>query len=222
MELPNGSKFKIYNGDDMQKEEKLYNEKYGHIPDEKEKILEYLEKNTKLNMEKIKEEEERIKHIEWKEVHFILPIIPTPSPRPRYSNKTGTFYVKGAANNKKIIKKYIKTHDIIYTSVEMTIITYQQTPTSMSNTEIYLAEKGLVRPSAKPDWDNFGKTYSDMIQDILILNDNLITTGIVEKYYSIKPRVEICLKYQSDYDSKYNKKRTERSIAYINLMSEEN
>jgi len=205
----------------MQKDESEYIEKYGHIPDEKNKILEYLENNYKLNVNKIAEEENRINNIEWKEIHFILPIIPSPSPRPRYSNKTGTFYVKGAANNKKIIKKYIKTCNIIYTSVEMRITTYQPTPCNMTNTEIYLAEKGLVRPSSKPDWDNLGKTYSDMIQDVLIINDNLITTGIVEKFYSIKPRVEICLKYQSDYDSKFNKRRTEHSIAYVNLMNDE-
>lgn len=198
-----------------------YAEKYGNIPSEKEKILSYIKNNYKLDYNKIGLSEERINNIEWKRIEFVLPIVPEPSPRPRYSSKTGSFYVKGAAKNKKIIEKYIDAYDIIYTNVKMRIVTYQPTPKNMSNTEMYLAEKGLVRPSSKPDWDNFGKTYSDMIQGILILNDNIITTGIVEKYYSIKPRVEITIEYQTEYDSKFNKRRTENSIAYINLFAEE-
>lgn len=207
----------------MTKAEREYQEKYGHIPDEKELMLQYLEDNFNIDMKKVADEEERIANIEWEEVHFILPIIPEPSPRPRYSSRTNSFYVKGAALNKKIIEKYVEKNNIIFTNVIMHIITYQPIPaSSMSKTELYLAEKGLIRPSSKPDWDNFGKTYSDMIQGILLLNDNIIITGIVEKYYSIKPRVEIRLKYQTDFDSKYNKRRTEHSIAYINLMNEIN
>ena len=53
-----------------------------------------------------------------------------------------------------------------------------------------------------------------MIQRILILNDNIITKGSTEKYYSVKPRVEIDIKYQLGYDSKFNKRRMESTKAY--------
>ena len=209
-------------GDHMTTSEKEYDEKYGHIPSQKDEIIKFMEENLNINMEKVLREEERIKNIEWKEVNFELPIIPTASPRPRYSSKTETFYVKGAAARKKEIKKYIKSFNIIYTSVELTITTYQPIPTGMSKTEMYLAEKGLIRPTSKPDWDNLGKTYSDMIQNILILNDNIITSGTVEKYYSIKPRVGIKIRYQDGWDSNYNRRRTEKTTAYINLMENTN
>ena len=53
-----------------------------------------------------------------------------------------------------------------------------------------------------------------MIQDILIMNDNIITKGLVEKHYSVKPRVEIEIKYQEGFDSKFNKRRIQSSKAY--------
>lgn len=136
----------------MSKEELEYNEKYGKYPNERDEILKYLEANTKLDFKKIKAEEERVKNIPWKELNIILPIVPKPSPRPRYSTKIGHFYVKGAADNKKIIKKYIEKCNVIYTRTDLTVITYQPTPiSSMSNTEVYLAEKGIIQPIANPD-----------------------------------------------------------------------
>ena len=53
-----------------------------------------------------------------------------------------------------------------------------------------------------------------MIQHRLLLNDNIISHGECDKYYSIKPRVEITVRYQLGYDSKFNRRRTESSTAY--------
>lgn len=138
----------------IDKDEKEYIEKYGKIPSEKNKILEYIENNFKLNYDKIKSEEERINNISWKELLVTLMIIPKPSPRPRCSFETKHFYVKGAAKNKKIIKDYIKDCNIIYTRTDLNIIIYQPTPvSSMTSNEIYLAEKGLLQPIQNPDWN---------------------------------------------------------------------
>ena len=73
-----------------------YQEKYGNIPLEKDDILDYLDKTLKLTEKdyiKIQEEEEKVANIPWEELQIILPIIPKPSPRPRYSSKMGSFYV---------------------------------------------------------------------------------------------------------------------------------
>ena len=136
----------------INKDENEYNEKYGKIPSEKNDILKYIEDNFKLNYDKIKMEEERIKNIPWKELLITLPLVPKPSQRPRCSFRTKHFYVKGAAKNKKLIKDYITECDIIYTRTDLNVITYQPTPTSsMTNNDIYLAEKGLLRPIQNPD-----------------------------------------------------------------------
>jgi Holliday junction resolvase RusA-like endonuclease len=181
-------------------------------------ILNYLENNLKLDLEKIKEEETRIQNINWEEVIITLPIEPKPSPRPRYSFKTKHFYVKGAKSNKNIIKEYINSN-IIYTRTNLLVKTYQPTPIHlMDNNEIYLAEKELILPIQNPDWDNLGKTYSDMIQEYLILNDNIVNPGSVEKYYSLIPRVVIIIRYQKDFDSKFNKKKILNSTQYKSLI----
>lgn len=192
-----------------------YKDKYGSIPCEREQILEFLQTNLKLDYDKIKDEEEKINNIPWKEVELTLNVVPKPSPRPRYSFKTNHFYVMGAGENKKLIKEYIEESDIIFTRTEFTIETYQPTPRSvMKNDEIYLAEMGMIRPIQDPDWDNLGKTYSDMIQGILLLNDNIISRGLVEKYFSVKPRVVIKIRYQSGFDSKFNEKKILNSRSY--------
>lgn len=196
-----------------------YDRKYHHIPSEQAEIVKYIEDNYKINPEKLKAQEDIIDNLQWKEINFTIYAVPTPSPRPRYSFVTKHFYVKGAADNKRLMKFYVDECHIIYTRVEMTINTYQPIPTSsMTSSEVYLAEKGLIRPIQNADWDNYGKTYSDMIQGILILNDNIISTGIVNKYFSLKPRIEIKLRYQDNFDCKFNMKKITNSTAYKTMM----
>lgn len=196
-----------------------YQEKYGDIPFDHDDIMKYLDDKLKLTEDdynQINKDNEYAKSIPWEELQIILPIVPKPSPRPRYSRVSHGFYVEGAAENKKLLKYYIEEiYNIIYTQTYFSLVAYLPTPMSvMSKKEIYRAEQGDIRPLPNPDWDNLGKTYSDMIQQILIFNDNIITKGLVEKYYSVKPRVEINIKYQKGFDSKYNKNRILNSSAY--------
>jgi len=196
-----------------------YQDKYGNIPIDKDDILEYLDKSLKLTQkdyDKIKHEEDMVADIPWEELEIILPIIPKPSPRPRYSGFTKSFYVTGASENKKLFKHYVEDiYNIIYTTTHFRVTTYLPTPVSqMNRIEIVRAERGSIAPMSNPDWDNLGKTYSDMIQQILLLNDNVITKGVVEKYYSIKPRVVINIRYQQGFDSKFNKRRMIKSTNY--------
>lgn len=196
-----------------------YETKYGDLPTDSDELLPYLAEKLQLkekDFEKIRREDEYEKHIPWDELVVYLPIIPRPCPRPRYSSATRSFYVSGAGENKKLLKYYItNVYNIIYTQTHFDVITYLPTPVSqMSRVEIYRAEEKTLCPTSNPDWDNLGKTYSDMVQDILLLNDNIISKGLVEKFYSIKPRVEITIKYQCGFDSRFNKRRVTNSTAY--------
>ena len=76
-----------------------------------------------------------------------------------------------------------------------------------SKIETILAELGYIRPISKPDWDNLGKTYSDMLTDVLILDDAHVVDGRCSKYYSLHPRIEMDIKYQLKPDSKYNERK---------------
>jgi len=129
-----------------------YESKYGSIPLDHHEILQYLRDNMNLNINKINEEITRIDSIPWRELDIIIPIVPRPSPRPRYNFKTQHFYVMGAATNKRLIQSFIDKYSIIYTQTRLLVQTYQPTPlSSMTNTEIYLAECKKVRPVQDPD-----------------------------------------------------------------------
>ena len=196
-----------------------YEEKYGHIPIDHDEILKYLEEELKLtekDFQKIHEDECAAASIPWNSLNIVLPIIPKASPRPRYHVKTNSFYVTGAAENHKLIKYFIKDkYDIIYTQTRCDLDFYLPTPlSSMTKVEVYRAENKTIIPTSNPDWDNLIKTYTDMIQGILLLNDNIISGGTVNKFYSVKPRVDINIQYQLGYDSKFTKRRTESTKAF--------
>ena len=156
--------------------------------------------------------------LDWKKIHLILPIIPKPTPRPRYTSK-GHMYVKGAAEHKQFFQAILDEHNIIFTTTKIDIDVYLPIPTSsMNSSEILLAQQGFIRPIGGGDWDNIAKTYCDMMQGVLISNDNIIIEGSLRKWYSIKPKVKITLMYQENFDSKYNKRKVTSSKTYRSLI----
>lgn len=187
--------------------EKEYNKLYGDIPKYNNERIDYLLKDTNLKRNKLKvyDEIQRINSIKWKKKSFTLYIIPKATPRPR-SGKNGIFYVKGASDNKKFFKEFIKDKEleIINTPCKIECISYLPISKSMNSVNKVLAELGFIRPISKPDWDNLAKAYCDMIQGYLLEDDALIIEGISKKYYSVKPRVEITIEWMESFDCKYN------------------
>lgn len=49
---------------------------------------------------------------------------------------------------------------------------------------------GDIRPTKKPDWDNFGKIL-DALNLVVWVDDSQIVEGRVQKFYSDQPRMEI-------------------------------
>lgn len=197
----------------MLKLEKDYNEKYGNIPKDSCGRFDYLLKTyrPKKSNKKVFDEIKRIESIEWKTIRYTIYLLPKATPRPR-SGKNGIFYVKGAKDNKKIFEKFMKNQDIdiITTPTKFYCTSYFPIPESMSFVEKVCAELGFIRPTSKPDWDNVAKTYCDMCQGFLLYDDSLIVEGTSQKYYSVKPRIEIIISYMTDYDSNFNKRKITR------------
>ena len=189
---------------------------YGALPDDQGELISYLEESLQLNRTKILEAEKTIQSIEWRDRDYTFYIVPKGTPRPRAGGRH--FYVKGAAQLKRVFKQALQDDGIICTRCEYHLKAYLPTPiSSMNRMEILMAEKGLIRPLVTPDWDNLAKTYTDCLQSVILLNDDLINPGSVEKFYSIKPRIEIHLRYQTQFDSKYNEKKTLNSKVYKEL-----
>ena len=193
---------------------KEYEEKYGNIPKDFFERFSYLmdmKKITSKDIIKIQNLVKDILSIPTKEISFVFYFTPDATPRARYSRFTKSFYVKNALDYKSIFAEFIDSCDdidgIISTPCEFTCITYKPTPSAMNRIETIISELGLIKDISKPDWDNLGKTYSDMVQQRLILDDAIIYKGCVEKRYSVRPRIEITIKYYTKHDSTYNKNK---------------
>ena len=200
----------------MKKIEIEYKDLYGNIPkDNTERLKHILDSmNLSNNSGQITKGIQRILNIKWKSLDFIIYLLPKATPRPRHNRFMNTFYVMGAKDNKDIFKKFMLKHDfdMISTPCKFTCRSYFPIPKSMNNAEKILAELGLIRPISKPDWDNIGKTYSDMIQGFLLFDDSLIIKGVSEKYYSSKPRIEIHIEYMEEHDSKFNYNKMRKKV----------
>jgi Holliday junction resolvase RusA-like endonuclease len=203
----------------MSKLNQKYRDLYMDLPDNYEDQLKYIRSQNKIDDDKLNSYIDNINNIEWKTLKFSFNVIPQPACRPRLSN--GIFYVEGAKENWKYVNRIIQNYDIIHTACKLHVESYFPIPNTMSSVEKILAQMKYIRPTGGGDWDNLGKTYSDAIQKTLIINDNIIISGTSEKYYCLKPRVDLTIEYQTDYDSKYNKRRIESSKMYKKLIGTE-
>lgn len=68
---------------------------------------------------------------------------------------------------------------------------YRPTPKSVSKKNAILMELGAIRPTVKPDLDNYEKLLYDALLHLLYKDDSVVVRGHHEKFYSCKPRVEI-------------------------------
>lgn len=198
-----------------------YNDKYGNISNNLNERLNYLFERGKFDnnlLSKIRYMINRNLKLKFKSLTFVFYFIPQATPRPRSSRFSKVFYVKNAINYNELFGNFVKSCEEIdfkiSTPCKFITKTYAPTPSSMSKEESILAELELIKNISKPDWDNLGKTYSDMVQKHLIIDDSLIFDGRVQKFYSIKPRIEITIEYMEDYDSEYNKRKVRKWKCY--------
>ena len=197
--------------------EQKYNRKYGEISnDSKQRFLDMLDdKNiSKKDLDKLQARAATIMgEMKYSCLDFILYMEPEASPRPRIG-RFGSFYVSGARHNSEFFEKAMQLIDEkiekIATACKLDMDIYVPIPNDMNKTDAVLAEIKMIRPLTRPDWDNFGKTYSDMVQKHLLLEDSLVVDGRVRKFYSLKPRIELRFTYQEFYDSDYNRKKAQK------------
>lgn len=196
-----------------------YQEQYGHIPRNFIDRFDYLLEHVKLTDKHLHDLRVKIKSFfnhKWEQDKYVIYFLPKATARPRLSGFTKKFYVTDAKSNNDTFKKFCEEagiQQLITTPCKILIETYYPIP-NLNKIDTILAELKLIRPISKPDWDNVGKTYSDMIQNNVILDDSLIIDGRSVKYYSIKPRIEITLEYMTAYDCKYNKTKIEKWGTY--------
>ena len=157
-------------------------------------------KFNKNDVKKFKNAVDKFVNRDTTTIKIILYIIPEPTPRPRLA--FNHFYVKNSSSNNKFIEVLVKENrdvfQLIKTECKFKVNCFLPTPKYFRKVKTLLAELGIIRPTRRPDWDNLGKTYSDMVQKWIIEDDSLIVDGETHKYYSLKPRVEIIIEYFDD------------------------
>lgn len=198
-----------------------YHQKYGRIPKDYMERLAWLYEEVgfkQSHLTSLLEKLEQLSNDNWSEVNYIFYMTPKPTPRPKLSPNTFVFYVHGAKMNKQIFERFVDEHSemecVISTPCILDTKVYIQTPATMSIEEKVAAELGVVHNINAPDWDNLGKTYSDMVQDVLVSNDSLVFSGRVQKYYSVLPRIEVNVKFMRVYDCKFNKRTVEKRKSF--------
>lgn len=198
-----------------------YYANYGHIPKDYMERLAWLyqeENYTKEDLEDLLTMVEELKNVDWNEVHYIFYMDPEGAPRPRRNPKTFVFYVSGASYNHKIFEAFAEAHSnmecVISTPCIMETRTYTKIPKGMHKLEKMAAELELIHNVNAPDWDNLGKSYCDMVQEVVVSNDSIVVRGAVEKFYSVLPRIEVDVKFMTKYDCAYNKRTVENRKSF--------
>ena len=222
-----------------------YQNKYSHIPLDYQERLQWLYDTLKITPNKAEEilnkRDAMLSSLYFTETLVILYEEPEGAKRPRtrlinrknlanmaYNNPDFIhIYSPNAKEDGLYMKRLVSQEDFIQldglvcTPCDLEHNTFIKTPSYYSKTDTYLSEIGLIRPMAKPDWDNIGKKYSDMYNQNIWLDDAFVIEGTVRKFYSVLPRIEIRLKYlnmvynkhqyssiinRSDYNDDYNLK----------------
>ena len=195
-----------------------YDKNYYGIPLEYKDRLNYM--IEKYNVKESKMEEIINKkfamesNLFYYDLNLVLYEEPEGTPRPRFRIVNRKNFNNEAISNSEFVHVYsinarednifmkklveqelLSLNSLINTPCNICFNAFYKTPSYFSITDKFMAEIGLIDPVSKPDWDNIGKKYSDMYNHNIWIDDNLVKKGVVEKFYSILPRVEIQLRY---------------------------
>lgn len=202
----------------MKQKIKDYQSKYGHIPLDYKERLDYMCNEFNVSYDEmidiLHERDRRLNSLYYTTIRIVLNVIPEGAKRPRYRfvNRGNLInaaitdpgfihvYSPGAAQNHEYMRRLvdseiIELNHLICTPCDVHFKAFFPTPKSYNKIETFMAEMGLNRAIVKPDWDNIGKLYSDMYNSNIWIDDALTIRGVVDKFYSILPRVEIDLSY---------------------------
>ncbi len=210
------------------KKSEEYDLKYNDIPKDDIERLNYLCDKLNINSDIqynriLKKKDLLLNNMYYKVFKVVLYEEPEGSPRPRVrlvnrsnitnmalsnSNFIHVYSITGAEDNrymKRLIsnEEFKEFSELIYTPCDVDYVTFSKTPSYFNITDTILSEIGIIRPMTKPDWDNIGKKYSDMYNKNVWIDDSCVVRGMVDKYYSILPRVEITLRYLNGLYNKH-------------------
>lgn len=78
-------------------------------------------------------------------------------------------------------------------AIELDVINYIAVPKSWSTKKRAAALAGQIRPTSRPDFDNYQKLACDALNGLVYRDDSLIVDGRSRKFYAETPRVAISI-----------------------------
>jgi len=78
--------------------------------------------------------------------------------------------------------------------LQLEVKVYKPSLKSFSKKKTLAAEEGLLRPTTKPDVDNYVKGVKDALNKVIWKDDSQVVDLKVSKWYSEKPRIEVIIK----------------------------
>lgn len=214
----------------LQDIQKQYDMNYQDIPRDDEDRLRHLMSKSNISLEDVMDINDRMRlQIKYDTYKIILYEKPVGKPRPRFKRFGGKNHIYSGNEyyRKKVFKNVLAKeelenlkHHLIATPCIIHYNIYLKTPNSFNKLDTILAEIGTIRPLNKPDWDNLGKEYSDLFNQLIWIDDIVVISASVDKYYSILPRVEIVFHPANALYNKYQfnsmkKKLPDRTFKYF-------
>lgn len=89
------------------------------------------------------------------------------------------------------------------------VYAYYPIPKNTPKWKIPYMLDGTIRPLNKPDWDNIAKIIADSLNGVAYHDDAQIVDGMVRKFYSDKPRVEVTISEAECFTAKITQKELE-------------
>lgn len=128
-------------------------------------------------------------------LRIVLAGDPVPKGRPRFSRTTGHVYTpeKTARYEDRLAyaaQKAMEDRKLFEGALFLHMRFFVAIPESKSKGWKADALGNAIRPTKKPDWDNFAKVI-DALNKVVWVDDSQIVSATVEKFYSDQPRVEI-------------------------------
>lgn len=199
-----------------------YSDKYSDVEDDKcDRISNYISNNFKYkDLEKLGNMIYKLRtEDEYDTVSFTLYEYPMKYHRHRVEWKTRRLYSPNAKENHDFFEKVFDDlmtikPKIICTPCILDIKCYFPIPKSFNRYEVILAEMELIEYIKTPDFDNLGKSYCDMQNAITFLDDSLIIDGRIRKFYSLKPRVDVNIKFRKKHSTKKNYQSIINSVLF--------
>ena len=216
--------------------QKEYEEKYSMIPNDYGERLAWMDDKYKLNDGLRDQIMDRafniINNLEFYDFLIVLYMVPEGTPRHRYRLITPKNYMSAAISSpyvhvyqpragddanylhRLVDTEVIQLQQFIQTPFACNINAFFPTPSNYTRSDVFIAEMGLDFHIKKPDPDNIEKKFLDMFNETIWLDDNMCFSGRVNKLYSIKPRVEIQIRYANCAMNKYQYNHIVSRVGY--------